>query len=219
MVQYSPFDNAIPIVQRLGKNALCAKSNIKSAFRLLPVYTGSFDLLGIQINENFYIDKMLPMGLSQSCSYFEIFCSFIDWAVKRESNSENIDHYLDDFFFAGSAGTNDCQVLLDNVFSVCDRLIVPLANEKKVAPTIIIEYLGLTIDTGDMIIKIPENKISELKDKIMFVMGNLKVTLRTLQSLAGYLAFCTKALPAGRTFSRRIYALQAKLKSHTILSG
>jgi hypothetical protein len=99
--------------------------------------------------------------------------------------------------------------LLDNLCSVCDRLNVPLAKEKTVAPTTIIEYLGLTIDTGKMIVKIPENKLSELKDKIMFVMGN---SLRTLQSLAGSLAFCAKELPAGRAFSRRIYAATSKAK-------
>ena len=83
-VQYSPFDNAISIVQRLEKNALCTKSDIKSLFRLLPIYPGPFDLLGIQLNGNLYIDTMLPMGLSQSCPYFEKISSFIDWAVKRE---------------------------------------------------------------------------------------------------------------------------------------
>jgi hypothetical protein len=41
-------------------------------------------------------------------------------------------------------------------------------KKKTVAPTTIIEYLGLTIDTGKMIVKIPEHKISELKDKSMF---------------------------------------------------
>jgi hypothetical protein len=46
----------------------------------------------------------------------------------------------------------------------------------------------------------------------MFFMGNSKVTLRTLQSLAGSLAFCTKALPAGRAISRRIYAATSKAK-------
>ena len=76
----------------------------------------------------------------------------------------------------------------------------------------IIEYLGLTINTGKMIVKIPENKISELKDKIMFAMGNSKVTLRTLHSLTGSLAFFTKALPAGRAFSRRVYAATSKAK-------
>jgi hypothetical protein len=45
-------------MQRLGKNALCAKSDIKSAFRLLPIYPGSFDLLGMQLNGNVCIDKM-----------------------------------------------------------------------------------------------------------------------------------------------------------------
>lgn len=50
-------------MQRLSKNALCAKSDIKSAFRLLPIYPGSFDLLGIQLNGHFYLDKMLTMGL------------------------------------------------------------------------------------------------------------------------------------------------------------
>jgi hypothetical protein len=57
-------------VQRLGKNALCAKSDIKSALRLLPIYPGSFDLLGLQLNGNFYIDKMLPMGLCNFSQHY-----------------------------------------------------------------------------------------------------------------------------------------------------
>jgi hypothetical protein len=52
---------------------------------------------------------------------------------------------------------------MDNFFSVWDRLNVPLANEKTVAPTTIVEYLGLTIDTGKMIIKIPENEPAKKK--------------------------------------------------------
>ena len=57
-------------MQRLGENALCAKSDIKSALRLLPIYPGSFDLLGLQLNGNFYIDKMLPMGLCNFSQHY-----------------------------------------------------------------------------------------------------------------------------------------------------
>jgi hypothetical protein len=39
-VKYSSFDNAISMVQRLGKNAELGKKDLKSAFRLLPVYPG-----------------------------------------------------------------------------------------------------------------------------------------------------------------------------------
>ena len=209
-VQYSPFDNAVSIVQRLGKNALCGKCDVKSAFRLLPMYPGCFDLLGIKFNGNYFIDKMLPMGLSQSCNYFEKFSTFLEWAVKSESNSQDIDHYLDDFFFVGAAGTSDCEVLMKTFSNVCTNLNVPIAVEKTEGPTTIIEYLGLTIDTEKMVIKIPCDKIQELNDKILYVLGKQKVTLSNLQPLAGSLAFCTRALPAGRTFSRRIYSAMSK---------
>ena len=211
-VHYSPFDNAVLIVQKLGRHALCGKCDVKSAFRLLPIYPGSFDLLGIKLNGYYYIDKMLPMGCSQSCSYFETFSTFLEWAVKKESGSKDVDHYLDDFFFAGKEGTENCKVLMDSFSTVCKRLNVPVADEKTEGPCTVIEYLGLTIDTDEMVVKIPIDKIDELKEKINFVLSKKKITLRNLQSLAGSLAFCTKALPAGRTFCRRIYATMSKVR-------
>jgi hypothetical protein len=54
---------------------------------------------------------------------------------------------------------------LMNIFSVvCDRLNVPIANEKTVGQTTVLQYLGLTIDTVNMLVKIPDDKILELKE-------------------------------------------------------
>jgi hypothetical protein len=39
-----------------------------------------------------------------------------------------------------------------------------------------------------------------------------KVTLKKLQSLCGVLAFCTRAIPAGRAFSMRLYMAKSKAK-------
>ena len=66
-----------------------------------------------------------------------------------------------------------------------------------------------------MLIKIPDEIFLELKSKIKFVLGRKKVTL---QSLCGSLVFCSKALPAGRAFSRRIYLAtsSAKMPHHYI---
>ena len=128
-VKYSTFDHAISLIQRLGKGALIGKKDLKSAFRLLPVYPGCFDLLGFKLEGNFYIDKMMPMGCSELC--FERLSTFIEWVVRNEANSDNIDHYLDDFLFAGEGNTDECNRLM-NIFSVvCDRLNVPIANEKN----------------------------------------------------------------------------------------
>jgi hypothetical protein len=58
------------------------KTNIKSAFRLLKIYPGDFNLLGIMFLDQYYIDKCMPMGCSISCSTVEIFSTFLHWAVE-----------------------------------------------------------------------------------------------------------------------------------------
>jgi len=63
-----------------------------------------------------------------------------------------------------------------------------------------------------MLIKIPIDKNVELKQKVLFVLNKKKVTLKVLQSLAGSLAFSTRALTVGRSFSRRIYAAMGKVR-------
>jgi hypothetical protein len=73
----SSFDDIVYLVKRLGKGALCGKKDIKTAFRLLKVYPGDFNLLGIKFLDEYYVDKCMPMGCSISCSTFEIFSTFL----------------------------------------------------------------------------------------------------------------------------------------------
>lgn len=127
---YSPFDNAVSIVKKFGKSALMAKMDIKSAFRLLKCNPGDFDLIGITLEENYYIDKCMPMGCSISCATFEQFSTFLQWAVTHETTTDNLDHYLDGFFFAGEATKNDWKNLMTVFANVCLRLGVPIADEK-----------------------------------------------------------------------------------------
>ena len=105
-----------------------------------------------------------------------------------------------------------------NTFSlVCDRLNVPIAKEKSVGPTTVLEYLGLTIDTVNMLVKIPDDKILELKEKMSFVLKSKKVILKVLQSLAGSLAFCSRAFVSGRVFSGRTYNAMKSTKCRNMI--
>jgi len=45
-VKYSSVDEAVKLIQNLGSNALLAKCDIKSAFRLLRLNPNDFDLTG-----------------------------------------------------------------------------------------------------------------------------------------------------------------------------
>ena len=75
-VKYTSFDSVIQMIAKIGKGANIGKRDIKSAFRLLPIYPGDFDLLGFKFDDMYYIDKCLPMGCSISCKVFEDFATF-----------------------------------------------------------------------------------------------------------------------------------------------
>jgi hypothetical protein len=60
-VQYSSFDKAISIVKKLDKNALIAKMDIKSAFRLLLVYPGDFNDIALSNDEYWTVENLLSI--------------------------------------------------------------------------------------------------------------------------------------------------------------
>ena len=83
-VKQSSLDNVITMISNLGPNAWDGKIDLKSAFGLLIVPPSDFDLLGINFEGKFYIDKCLPMGCCLSCSLFEKCSSFFQqWPLSR----------------------------------------------------------------------------------------------------------------------------------------
>ena len=116
-------------------------SDIKSAFRLLPVHPADYELLGFTFEGMYYYDKCLPMGCSISCSLFEMFSTFLEFQVKLDTNSPFVTHYLDDFLFVGKS-CQSCAQTLSTFTEICKELGVPLAHEKTVGPVQTITYLG-----------------------------------------------------------------------------
>jgi hypothetical protein len=46
----------------LRQGTLLAKSDIKSAFYLIPVHPADFELLGFKFQNQYFYDKILPFG-------------------------------------------------------------------------------------------------------------------------------------------------------------
>ncbi|XP_061194309.1 uncharacterized protein LOC133202483 [Saccostrea echinata] len=68
-VHYSNIDQATEMIAKVGKGAYLAKTDIKSAFRLLPVSPGDFDLLGFRFQENTTLIKCYLLGLQLAAHY------------------------------------------------------------------------------------------------------------------------------------------------------
>ena len=145
-VVYTSLDEVLQKIANMRKGTLLAKMDIKSAFRLMIINPGDFDLLGFKFQGNYYIDKCLPMGCSKSCSLFEKFSTFLQWALMEKTNLESVFHYLDDFLFLGQATTQHCTTLMQEFTNLCEFLGVPLVEEKTVGPSTKLTFLGLELE-------------------------------------------------------------------------
>ena len=214
-VQYSSFDSVVDMIAKLGKGTLLGKVDVKSAFRLIPVYPGDFDLLGFSIDGLFYIDKCLPMGCSISCKIWETFATFLHWLTSFKSGINTLDHYLDDFIFVGEGDTENCAKLMHCFKDLTSEIGVPLAEDKTAGPTTKLTYLGFEIDTLDMVIRIPQHKVDSLIQLVSDFLSRKKVTLKELQSLVGMLNFFSRAIRCSRALNRRFYDfMSGALKPH-----
>ena len=125
--------------------------------------------------------------------------------IKQRSGLAHVDHYLDDFIFAGAKNTKDCEKLMSCFSNVCAELGVPIAPEKTIGPSTVLTFLGIEIDTTNGLVRIPAEKIARVKKDIETTLDRKKVKLSVLQSLVGSLNFFTRVIISGRAFNRRFY--------------
>ena len=68
-LHYSSVDDAVAILLHLGKRAMMAKIDLKSALWMIPVHCADWDLLGMHWWGQYYVDTCLPFGLHAAHSY------------------------------------------------------------------------------------------------------------------------------------------------------
>ena len=201
-VQYASVSQAVDLISSLGSSCFLAKSDIKSAFKIIPIHPSDYKLTGIVWNNHYYFDKTLPQGCSSSCSIFESFSTALEWIVLKHNQGVNVLHILDDFLFIAPS-FNLCDSALNSFKLICDDL----AYEKTVGPSTCLSFAGIELDTIEMCARLPLDKIECMKATITNFLQRKTVKLRELQSLTGLLNFaCTIILP-GRAFLRRLYDL------------
>ena len=173
-----------------------AKTDIKSAFRILPINPQDYHLLGIKWSGQYY-DKCMPMGCSSSCKTFETFSTAVEWTAQDKLGIANHIHLLEDFLLIQTT-ESQCSRSLGLFLELCDFLGIPMAPEKTFAPSTILTFAGVELDTIHCESRLPEDKLLKCKQLIAEFIKKKKATLRELQSLTGVLILlfngCSRSL-------------------------
>ena len=209
-VKYATVGQAIQHILNFGQGCYLAKTDIKSAFRIIPVSPADYHLLGFSWQGKYYYDKCLPMGCSSSCAIFESFSTGLEWIIQRKLPHVAVLHILDDFLFIAPS-YHQCLSALSTFKQLCLEIGVPLAPEKTVGPARSLEFAGIQLDTQRMQASLPPDKISKFMTSITDLQSTKSATLKQIQSLAGMLNFACVVIAPARAFSRRLHDLSIGL--------
>ena len=206
-LSYVTIDDVINKILQLGQGTIMAKTDVKSAFRIVPVHPSDRWLLGLEWKGEWFVDTTLPFGLQSAPKIFNSIADAIQFIAIQEG-IKWVTHYLDNFLVLGQSD-QECSHGLVLLQELCDRLGVPLAPDKTAGPSPVLEFLGIVIDTDRLTIHLPERKKSKLQELISELLGRKCMTKQELQSLAGKLQHATKVVRPGRCFIRSAYELAA----------
>ena len=121
-------------------------------------------------------------------------------------------HYLDDFLLVGGVGSEECTVSLRVTQEVCRQLGVPLAMYKLEGPVCCLTFLGITIDTEAMELRLPADKLARLRSMIQQWGARKSCSKWELLSLIGHLQHACRVVKPGRVFLRHMIDLASVAK-------
>ena len=207
-VAYMSVDDAMAEVLRRGKGTRLAKMDIQQAYRNVPVHPLDRHLLGMEWQGKVYVDGTLPFGLRSAPLLSTAAGDALQWVMEQRGVSW-VGHYIDDFVTVGDPGSTMCGHHLEIMKSVCQQAGMPTAPDKEEGPTTVLHFLGMELDTNQLVIRLPLEKLEQLKVALAEWRG--RKACRKI-SLIGILSHACKAVRAGRSFLRRFIDLSTEVK-------
>lgn len=205
-VHYAGIEDAISHVKQCGSGCFMAKTDIKSAFRIIPVHQLDHELLGFSFNNQYYYDTCLPMGCSTSCKIFEAFSTALEWIAVTKLKCNHVIHILDDFMFVEESH-DLAESALQRFIWMCNDIGVPIAVEKTFPPSQQMSFVGIALDSVTSTASLPSDKVDKSIIAIQSLLNKSKCSLKDLQSLIGLLNFACSVVVPGRPFLRRLINL------------
>ena len=218
-VKYRDLDYAIARCLELDRlyddisQLFFSKSDLKSAFRILPLKISQFCWLCFKARDPktgkfwFFADKCLPFGASISCALFTKFSDCLKHLSEFLSGKFTVTNYLDDFLFIAES-EGEANRLVRIFLNLCQFINCPVAMEKTEWASSSVVFLGILMQGKNRCLSIPQEKITKARNAILAIINKpkKKATIKEIQGLTGLLNFLNKAIVPGRAFTRRMYA-------------
>ena len=117
-------------VDDVGRGTMLGKTDIKSAYRIIPVHPADRLLLGMEWQGNTFVDTRLLFGLRSAPLIFTAVADSLEWIVKQQG-VQYLYHYLDDLITCGPPGTLECQKNMHKLLRVLQSIGYPNSTRQN----------------------------------------------------------------------------------------
>ena len=202
VLTYPSIDNIINEVLKLGKGCQIFKIDISRAFRHVPIDPGELDLLGLHW-EDYFLDRSLPFGFKHGSSIFQRLSDAVRFIMNQEGHS--VWNYIDDVLCV-SLPSKIGQTFI-RLQELLRELGLTVSVKTLVPPSTRVVCLGIQVDTENLSVSIPTEKLQVIKCMCKNWAKNAFCTKQELQPLLGSLLYVAKCIKYARYFLNRMLTL------------
>ena len=188
-------------VREIGAGCFMYKLDLSRGYRQFCLDPLDWPLMSILHNGEFYMDVCPPFGLRTAALMMErttLAVSYIHQLYGYITKP-----YIDDFGGAESQfkTANEALCTLQGILRTVGLEEAP---NKTVQPTTEMIWLGININSEDMTLSIPEQKLLEIKKLVAFWNNKTVATRNEVQSLMGVLNFISSVASPVRVYTNRV---------------
>ena len=182
-------------------------TSIESAFRQFPVHPEDWELLGMYWNNSYYFDKVLPFGLRSVPYILNQLSDALEWILLNKCFISYVGHTLDDFLIMepptlAGLPSQACQTSLSSMLLTFNTLGVLIAEHKTEWPSLIIEFLGIILDSQKMEARLPPDKSVPIHRARCLAYKKVSYTPRPRAPIPNRnTKFCMQSHPSRSSFS------------------
>ena len=195
-------------INLLNKSDYMCRLDLKDAYLLVPMHEQSKKWLRFEFNEQLYQFNSLPFGLSSAPFIFtKIIKPIINFL---RNNGIRLVVYLDDFLIIGSS-VEECKRHTHYTTSLLHFLGF-IINWKKsdVEPKQNCKFLGMIIDSHNMVIELPREKCLKIKEMIENLLRDKKIKIQKLMECIGILVAACPAISYGWLYYKELERLKQR---------
>ena len=195
-------DDAIKLILKHGPGCHMYSVDLARAFRQLRSDPYDWALLGIQWNQDYYVDMAIPFGIRWGSMCCQRMTNGISH-IMQEVHHHDVLPYIDDFI-----GVEPSKEAAEAAFSHMQELMCELGVEEATAKALsartCIIWIGLEFDSVAMELRMPKHKIDDTIALLRQWSHASRATLSQLRKLLGKLFHLGQASRPVRLFLNRM---------------